>query len=314
MNAERTDVDRTLRIWFEDGPTVMSDRVVDIIADRIARQPQRRTWPPRGRSLVNTYVKLAAALAAVIVVAVFGYNLLPGTPGPGSNPTTAPTQTAHASPTATLAATCDGVVDASTFATVLEACRYRIRPFEDMPTFAFEADVPDGWTKFGGFLEVPGTSANGPSGVGVILQRMDMGLYSDACHWDLAGTGEFEPGDVDVGPEVQDLVDALRANTSYTATTPTPVTFGPYQGERLEIQIPTDLDLDTCDAHVSDGDPRYFVAPGTLYAQGQGNRWDMSIVDVEGTRVIVTIIYYEGTPAADLEAARAIVDSLEFTP
>jgi hypothetical protein len=311
MNADRSDFDRTLRTWFEEGPTVMADRMVDVIADRIARQPQRRTWRLRGRPSVNTYVKLAAALAAVIVVAVVGYNLLPGTSEPGGNATTAPTPTIQPSAAASEGATCTGVVDAPEFDSALEACRYRLRPSD---TYAVEADIPDGWSKFGTLLEVVGPGANGPSGVGVAFQAIESGLYSDACHWDLAGTGELEPGDVEVGPEVQDLVDALRANDSYTATTPSSVTFGPYQGKRLEIQIPTDLDLDTCDAHVSDGDPRYQVAPGTLYAQGQGNRWDMSIVDVDGTRVIVTIIYYEGTPAADLEAARAIVDSLEFTP
>ena len=48
MNAERSDFDRALRTWFEDGPTVMSDRVVDIIADRIARQPQRRRGASEG--------------------------------------------------------------------------------------------------------------------------------------------------------------------------------------------------------------------------------------------------------------------------
>ena len=265
---------------------------------------------------MNTYLKLAAALAAVLVVAVVGYNLLPGRTGPGaptSAPTSAPTPSTQPSPTAAASevAACTGVVDVPDADGVLEPCRYRFRPSD---TYAVEADIPDGWSKFGTLLEVVGPGANGPSGVGVVFQAIESGLYSDACHWDLAGTGELKPGDVEVGPEVQDLVDALRANTSYTATKPSPITFGPYQGKRLEIQIPTDLDLDTCDAHVSNDDPLYFVAPGTLYAQGQGNRWDMSIVDVEGTRVIVTIIYYEGTPAADLEAARAIVDSLEFTP
>jgi hypothetical protein len=311
MNAERSDFDRALRSWFEEGPTVLADRVVDSVADRIARQPQRRPWRLRGRPFMSTYVKLAAALAAVIVVAVVGYNLLPGTPEPGSKATTAPIPSIQPSAAASEVAACTGVVDVPDADGVLEPCRYRFRPSD---TYAVEADIPDGWSKFGTLLEVVGPGANGPSGVGVAFQAIESGLYSDACHWDLAGTGELEPGDVEVGPEVQDLVDALRANTSYTATRPNPVTFGPYQGERLEIQIPTDLDLDTCDAHVSDGDPRYLVAPGTLYAQGQGNRWDMSIVDVDGTRVIVTIIYYEGTPAADLEAARAIVDSLEFTP
>ena len=109
MNAERSDLDRALRTWFEDGPTVMPDRVVDVVADRIARQPQRRPWRLRGRPFMNTYVKLAAALAAVIVVAVVGYNLLPRQrrrrrPTPHRTPTAVPTPTAAPTPAA------DGVV------------------------------------------------------------------------------------------------------------------------------------------------------------------------------------------------------------
>ena len=66
MNAERSDFDRALRTWFEDGPTVMADRVVDVIADRIARQPQRRKWRLQGRLILNPYLKLVAGLTAVL--------------------------------------------------------------------------------------------------------------------------------------------------------------------------------------------------------------------------------------------------------
>ena len=59
----------------------------------------------------------------------------------------------------------------------------------------------------------------------------------------------------------------------------------------------------------------YYVFPGAaLYAQGPDNRWQLSIVDVGGTRLIVLLSYFPGTPQADLEAARAIVASFEFTP
>ena len=316
MNAERSDFDRALRTWFEEGPTVMADRVVDVIADRIARQPQRRTWRLRGRPFMNTYLKLAAGLAAVLVFAVVGYNLLPGRAGPGA-PTSAPTPSAQPSPTtaATEAATCTGIVDAPNDDTTLEPCRYRFRPFEEVPNLSVVADIPEGWFNYQSWgVGIVGRGSDAPSGVTVIFSRNEHGLYSDPCHWDLDGTGTWEQeGDIEVGPSVSDLVDALRENTSYTSTTPSPVAFGPYEGQELEIQLPADLNLETCDVD-EEGEPRYRPMPDTIYAQGDGNRWRMSIVDVAGTRVFPTVVYYEGTPAADLEAAEGIIDSLEFTP
>ena len=35
---ERSDISRVLQHWFDDGPSTMPDRVVDVVADRIARQ------------------------------------------------------------------------------------------------------------------------------------------------------------------------------------------------------------------------------------------------------------------------------------
>ena len=86
---DRSDTERLLRHWFDDGPTTMPDRVVDVVVTRIARQPQRRGWrlPWRVRP-VNGYPKLAAAAAAVLAIAVVGFVAVPrfvaqfGTPKP----------------------------------------------------------------------------------------------------------------------------------------------------------------------------------------------------------------------------------------
>lgn len=102
---ERSDLDRVLRHWFDDGPSTMPDRVVDVVADRIGRQRQRPAWRLLWRPYeMNTIIKVGAALAAVLVVAVVGWNLLPaGTPsigGPGS-PSPSPSVSQSVAPTAT---------------------------------------------------------------------------------------------------------------------------------------------------------------------------------------------------------------------
>ena len=41
---DHSDIERVLATWFDDGPSTMPDRVVDVVADRIGRQSQRRAW------------------------------------------------------------------------------------------------------------------------------------------------------------------------------------------------------------------------------------------------------------------------------
>ena len=90
------DVDLVLRDYFADDGVTAPDYVLDVVERRISRQPQRRVWPFPGRTTnMTTQIKLIGALAAAIVVAVVGYNLLPGTSGPGSQ-TAAPTAAATA--------------------------------------------------------------------------------------------------------------------------------------------------------------------------------------------------------------------------
>ena len=77
--TQHSDIERLLDHWFKDGPDQAPDRVVDIVTDRIERQSQRPAWRLQRRPFsMNAYAKLAVAAAAVLIVAVIGYNLLPG--------------------------------------------------------------------------------------------------------------------------------------------------------------------------------------------------------------------------------------------
>jgi hypothetical protein len=91
MNAGHSEFDRTLRTWFEEGPTVMSDRVVEVVTARIALQPQRGRWRLQGRRFVNTNLKIAAGLAAALVVILVAWQFLPRDGEVGAQPTPGPT-------------------------------------------------------------------------------------------------------------------------------------------------------------------------------------------------------------------------------
>jgi hypothetical protein len=100
MNPDR-DFDRLLDQWFADGPMEVADRVVVQVSDRIERQSQRPAWRLAWRHPMRTPITFALAAAAVLVVAVVGYNLLPRSSSVGGPPTATPVPTtSHSTPSA----------------------------------------------------------------------------------------------------------------------------------------------------------------------------------------------------------------------
>ena len=99
------DFDRTARLWLEDGPTELADRALQAALDEIHVTPQRRAWwPARRLPKMNTPIRFAtgaASLAVVVVVvlAIAGFNLLPGNGSVGGSPSAPiPSPTAAATP------------------------------------------------------------------------------------------------------------------------------------------------------------------------------------------------------------------------
>jgi hypothetical protein len=95
------DVERVLRDYFSDDGSAAPDHILDVVEARIARQPRRLAWRLRGRPIVNTYTKLAAGLAAVLVIGFVGWQMLPGqggNVGGGGQPSPSPSPTATIPP------------------------------------------------------------------------------------------------------------------------------------------------------------------------------------------------------------------------
>ena len=91
MTTERDSDMRIVLSWLREETHENAERVLLRALDEVATTPQRRSWWPAWRTNpMNTYAKLLAAAAAVLVVAVVGYQFLPQNGGPGGQPTTAP--------------------------------------------------------------------------------------------------------------------------------------------------------------------------------------------------------------------------------
>jgi len=301
---DRSEIERVLVTWFDDGPTVMPDRVATVVADRIGRTRQRGRWRLERRLRdMNPFLKIGVAVAAVVLVAAIGFTLLPARQGIGV-PAPSPAPSLSPAPTPTPSLLPDGD---------LAAGAYLDRPIENEPSFGMTFTVPDGWTGFpsNALIGPGGTTAPGGIGMAFLLAN---GIHSDPCHWDHLGNGDpNQPGDLAVGPTIDDLAVALRANTTYTTSPVTETTVGGYPARELTIQVPEDLDLATCDH----GNAWLWGTPAGeagIYVQGAGNRWHLRIVDVAGRRLIIAIDDYEATPADAQAQAQSIVDSIRFDP
>ena len=128
----------------------------------------------------------------------------------------------------------------------------------------------------------------------------------------LDGTGATpRPATSSVGPTVDDLVDdARREQVVHVVGRRRRSTFGRFEGQELELQLPADDVLSTCDKERGDTTGNYFVFPTGFYAHGPDSRWHLDIVDVDGTRLIVMVSIAEGTATADIHGRRRpIVDA-----
>jgi hypothetical protein len=302
----RSDTERILDAYLAPEADRLADRVIDAALADIARTPQRRSWWPAWRSnRMNTYAKLIAAAAAVLVVAVVGYQLLPRNSGIAAQPTAQPSPTATPSPSATaIPPLPEGTLAAGT---------YRLRPFPS-ETMTIDVTVPDGGWQGGDAVSGPVGESNGPNGVAIAFLKAQS-INSDPCHWDHDGSGRApQVGDVEVGPTVDDLAEALAKSSAYESTTPVEATLGGFSGKRLELQLAPDSA--GCDSYDGAGN-QYFVFGGRepqWYAQGGANTWQLTIVDVKGTRLVAGLIWYAETSSEHLSAAKRILESVVITP
>jgi hypothetical protein len=289
------DFDRTAQAWLEDGPTNVSDRVLQAALDEVHLTRQRRAWWPtrRFREMNNTS-RFAVAAAAVVVVAVAGISLLPGRGGiGGQGPSTAPTPTASPSP---ISPPSSSPLPAALLSGPLPPGRYSTFPL-DRPNggMRFTFTVGEGWQGFVPIGAYKYDDRPPADRIGVNFSQVN-GLYSDPC---LGAATE----DVAVGPTVDDLATALGHQSAYEASTPVDVTLAGYSGKYVDLELPSDWVTEGC-----------FLWGDSFYAQGPDSRWHLWILNVDGVRVVVLAWDFAGTPPEDKAELQAVVDSIQIEP
>jgi hypothetical protein len=301
MSTDR-DVTRIVRSWLEEGATALPDRVLDNVLDQLPATPQRRAWwPARRFREMNGFARFAVAAAAVVAVAIVGINLYPrpgGIAGPGPSPTPSPTQIPSPSQSTV---NFTGSFAPGTIYTIDDPCCVGASRM----TFTVPAA---GWAAFDPVFVGKNVAGGGDVFDLYISPHLVGNLYTGGCHW--LGTKLDPP----VGPTVDDLATALNAQAGRGASPPTAVTVGGHPGKKVELSIPQDIDVTTCDSNGVFG--RWLPADQSNEAQpwtyGNGQHNTVYIIDVDGTRQVIDTMYLPGTSTADRAEIDQIVASVRF--
>ena len=298
---EHSDMDRVLRTWFESGPSSMPDRVVDVVADRIGRERQRPAWRLRWRPYqMNSTVKIAAALAAVLVLAVVGWNLMPGrTGGVGGGPSPTVSPSAVSTPSTSPSGSAGFPQwytnsESSAAAGILPAGNATSRAFAPRVTFT----VPEGWVNdldvAIGYGLFPDSKANeaeyalsGEIAHGIFMVSVES-PYVFCEAWEKTQGTAAERGAF------------LVASDAFVVSEPVDVTIGGLTGKQLDVRLDPDRPIATCP-----GDPP------TVDVGDQRTR--ATYLDTPSG---IVAIFVNSKHSADHEAfladAMPIVESFEF--
>jgi urease beta subunit len=186
---------------------------------------------------------------------------------------------------------------------------YVLSPLELDPV-ALTFTVPEGWGVVDDFAVTMETD-----GGDAFISVWDVThVYSDPCQWQ--DTLE------EVGPTVDDLAAALEQQPMRDATV-SDVELDGFAGKLVTMSVPDDMDYDeskTSSDGFVDCDDGYFMtwnnpANNNVRAQqGPGQRDDVYIMDVNGTRVVVNAAYWPSLQQADLDEIESIVQSVRIDP
>jgi hypothetical protein len=298
------DVTGIVRSWLDDGAMALPDRVLDVVLDQLPTTPQRRAHRPAWRfPNMTAPIRFAVAAAAAIgLFAAVGSIVLPRTTGPGGpnlvsgSPSPAPSAIPFPGPGA------------------LAPGMYQGQMATGLPG-QWTVTVPDGWEQFYEILwaDVDGvsdyTKLGGPGEVAFGWWSV-ANVFADPCHW------KDSLADPPVGPTVDDLVTAFLGQVGVVGSGPTDVTFAGLPAKRIELAVPADLAVSTCD----DGYYWQFVAPGDSVTShpdptqrdASGRISVMYIMDIDGARLVMNTWHYPETSASHLAELEAMLASVRI--
>ena len=302
------DVELVLRDYFADDGFTAPDHVLDVVEERIMRQPQQRSWRVLRRDAhVNPYLKPLLAVAAVVVIAVAGIAFLgrPFDSGVGSATSPVPSPSPIASPST--AASASAVFPP--WYTTTDSSGAGILPAGNATTRAFVPDstftVPAGWVNdldrsdiYHLFQDSPANEAEFARSEG-LAQGILMGIVDTPSLGICEGVGDT------AGSTAAELVDSLAADEGLVTSEPVDVTIGGLTGARI------DAHLDPNWSGTCSGDPEGL---STEDAKDFRGRYILLDRPRPGRMMIVIDSIHSAGFEAFLAEAMPVVESFQFDP
>ena len=296
MSTDR-DVENIVRSWMEEGVTQLPDRVLDLVLDQVPATPQRRAgWLARRFPIMNSNIVRFGLAAAVLALAVvLGINYLSG-PNVGNKPPASSSPSAEASPAASpkpLPTILGTALSSGT--NVLTS--FPVRLTVEVPTFEAPAEWFAGCSD-GGTLEQSVCFKSGPTtGVFAVGFPLVDNVVADPC-----SDGLLDPP---VGPTVDDLVSAISGLAGFEATTPLDITVDGYHGKQFTV---TRVSPEVPDCG------RTWASGTRVNGIGSGEANVVRIIDVDGTRIVLTGAYDPAASEADLATVQQLFASIRIEP
>ena len=292
MNASH-DISRIVRSWIREEEYGSADRVLQIVLSQLDTTPQRRPFWRAWRSpTMNSPVRYAIAGAAVLAVALIGYQFLPRNTGvPGAQLSAPPSATAVTQPSAApepsgtgLTRPPNGPVPPGTYL------------MGTGPTVL--VTIPSGWVYNDEELR---KHEGEPNEVALFVYRAGVSVFADACQ----SEGTEEP----VGPTAADLIAALQRQKNSEVSDPVDVTLAGLPASRFEVSAPVDLDITEC----SIGSLQIWVDEGGSYLAGvglEGSAATILVADSADGRLLLFPEEGDASAADDIAERDAMIASM----
>ena len=297
-----TDLDTTriVRSWLQTDEHESADRVLDEVLGLLDTTPQRRSWwPARRLTDMNALAKFAIAAAAVVVIAIVGINLLPGSGGdvgvaPVATPTSSPTPSPSAPPS-------PSSTPEPTFPPTGDLAIGRHSMVRE--GVALSLAVPSaGWTSGDGVFLSKGEEGKPDASAFIFWPETPDNVFADPC-----GRRPLDPPPARTAAGLAAAVAGIPGVKVDSG--PTEVTVGGQPGQLVVLTIPPGIPCAPTEFHLwfDEAD-----SSGGRWAQAYDEKLMVWIVDVDGKLVWIDGETYKGAPAAVSQELQQIVDSIQF--
>lgn len=291
------EVTRVVRSWLAEGADRMPERVLDSVMDRLPTTPQRRpSWPARRFSTMSTPARLGVAAAAIAVVAIAGYAVLPRNASVG-----VPTPTASPSPI-------PSTITSGGLEKGLAAGTYRVgdpfvQPFAiTLPSTWYPKALVPGDVEFA----KPDPTDGNSWPAWIVIDRVE-NVFADPCH---ADGGPISPP---VPSTVDGYVTALTRLVGVPAGPVTDAVIDGHPGKTFVLTNSIDGESVGCSGGGMLSLWTFKGASGTGGAATPGGATDhIWVIDVDGTPIVIDGETFPDTPPAFVQEIEQIVQGLDF--